>query len=199
MTPALGLLEHVSIAVGIHVGDAMVKRAPVDLLHAGTVHPGRYLLLVAGDVASVEEAFMAADEAAHARDTTFLDRLFLPDVEPRVSAAVRGARTLDNAGEALGVFETATVAATLGATDRALKGADVDVRELHMADNLGGKAYALFQGSLVEVEAALDLATESLRDPAHLVGRTLIPRLHDDMRANLDAGGTFVPRLHASA
>jgi microcompartment protein CcmL/EutN len=37
-------------------GDAMAKRAPVAALHAGTVHPGKYLVLVSGEVAAVEEA-----------------------------------------------------------------------------------------------------------------------------------------------
>ena len=57
--PALGLLELESIAAGIEVGDAMAKRAPVELLRAGTVHPGKYLVLVGGDVADVEEALEA--------------------------------------------------------------------------------------------------------------------------------------------
>lgn len=197
--PAMGLLEHPSIATGIRVGDAMVKRAPVALLHAGTVHPGKYLLLVAGDVASVEEALLAADDAMHPEDAPFLDRLFLPDVEPRVAAAVRGARDNSGDGEALGVFETATVAATLAAADRVLKGTEVSLREIRLADHLGGKAYALFQGPLAEVEIALDLATDSLRAPSLLVGRTLIAQLHDDLRANLDDGGDFLPRLQTTA
>ncbi len=196
--PAIGLLEHPSIATGIRLGDAMVKRAPVSLLHAGTVHPGKYLLLVAGDVASVEEALIAADDAIHPDDAPFLDRLFLPDVEPRVAAAVRGARDNTGDGEALGVFETATVAATVAAADRVLKGTAVSLREIRLADHLGGKAYALFQGPVAEVEIALDIATDGLRKPGLLVGRALIAQLHDDLRDNLDDGGSFMPRLQAS-
>ncbi|MBM4430546.1 MAG: BMC domain-containing protein, partial [Chloroflexi bacterium] len=40
MEPAIGLIETNSIAIGIKVGDAMVKRAPVNLLEARTVCPG---------------------------------------------------------------------------------------------------------------------------------------------------------------
>jgi len=43
MQPAIGLVETNSIAVGIKVGDAMVKRAPVNLLEARTVCPGKYI------------------------------------------------------------------------------------------------------------------------------------------------------------
>ena len=60
--PALGLLALDSIAAGIAAGDAMAKRAPIDVIHAGTIHPGRYLVLVAGAVADVEEALDAGRE-----------------------------------------------------------------------------------------------------------------------------------------
>jgi len=46
MQPAIALLEFDSIAIGVRAGDAMVKRAPVEITYAGTVHPGKYLVLV---------------------------------------------------------------------------------------------------------------------------------------------------------
>ena len=58
---AIALLEYSSIAAGIVAGDAMVKRAELAVIHAGTVQPGRYLLLVGGEVADVAEALDAAD------------------------------------------------------------------------------------------------------------------------------------------
>jgi guanylate kinase len=61
--PALALLELDSIAVGIEAGDAMAKRAPIDVIRAGTVHPGKYLVLVGGAVADVEEALAAGRPA----------------------------------------------------------------------------------------------------------------------------------------
>ena len=63
LQPALALLEFESIAAGITAGDAMVKRAPLDLIKAGTVQPGKYLVLIGGQVADVEEAIDAARSA----------------------------------------------------------------------------------------------------------------------------------------
>ena len=54
--PAIAIVEFDSIASGIFTGDAMVKSSPVTAIYAGTVHPGRYLVLVTGDTASVEVA-----------------------------------------------------------------------------------------------------------------------------------------------
>ena len=53
--PAIALFEFDSISAGIVAGDLMVKTAPLDRIYAGTVHPGKYLVLVSGDTASVEE------------------------------------------------------------------------------------------------------------------------------------------------
>ena len=53
-------MEFASIAVGIVAADAMVKSSPVGSIYAGTVHPGKYLVLIGGDTASVEEALEAA-------------------------------------------------------------------------------------------------------------------------------------------
>ena len=57
--PALALLEFNSIAAGIQAADAMVKRAPIDVIKAGTVQPGKYLVLIGGQVADVDESLAA--------------------------------------------------------------------------------------------------------------------------------------------
>ena len=155
MRPALGVLELSSIAFGIQAGDAMIKRGPVEVICAGTVHPGKYVVLVGGEVASVEEAMAAGRERSGG---TVVDEILLPDAHPRVVAAVTGARRDGGTGDALGVVETTTVAAIVGAADRGVKGAEVELREVRLADGLGGKAYCLFQGLVADVEAAVEAA-----------------------------------------
>ena len=140
--PALALLEFGSVAAGIVAGDAMVKRAPLSGLWTGTVQPGHYLVLVAGDTASVVEAI---DAGLRVSGEALLDRVFLPDVHPDVIAAVRGA-TVGGAIEALGIVETTFVASTIEAADAGVKGAAVAIVELRVADGLGGRGYVLFGG-----------------------------------------------------
>lgn len=190
MHPALALLEFTSIAVGIHAGDAMIKRGPVASITAGTVHPGRYLVMVIGEVGDVAEAVAAGVEAG---GPALLDRVFLPDVHPAVAEAVRGERR-DPVAEALGVIETATVAATLEAADAAMKGASVDLLEIHLADGLGGKGYALFSGSVSDVQAAITIGTGRI-SAAELVGSVVIPQLHGEMGENLFDAARFGARI----
>ena len=54
--PALALIDFSSIAVGIESADAMVKRAQLEVIRTGTVQPGRYLVLIGGTVAEVQES-----------------------------------------------------------------------------------------------------------------------------------------------
>lgn len=193
MLPALGLLELDSVALGVLAGDATVKRAPVSVLFAGTVHPGKYLVLVGGAVADVEEALAAGREVAF---PALVDELFLPDAHPAVVAALTGERHGDP-GEALGVVETRTVAALLGAADRGVKGARVLLKEVRIADGLGGKAYCLFQGEVADVEAAVELAVASLARPELLVAQVVVPRVHEEMLHNLEAAAEFVARVRS--
>ena len=193
MQPAIGLLELSSIATGILAGDAMVKRSPVEVIYAGTVHPGKYLVLVGGAVAHVEEALPAGREAAAG---ALIDEIFLPDAHEQVAEALRGRRR--NGGrDALGIVETTTVAAIVGAADRGVKGANVELQEVRYADDLGGKAYCLFDGPVADVEAAVEAAVGGLTRPELLVSRVVIPRLHGEMADNLESAGEFTARVRS--
>lgn len=186
MTPALALFEFESIAVGIEAGDAMVKAAPVDGIYAGTVQPGRYLVLVGGDTASVDVAVEVAGGFAVA------DLVFLADAHPGVMAALIGG-VKPGAGAALAVVETRTVAAIVNAADGGLKSADVSLATLRIADGLGGKGYALFSGDIGNVQAACEAAVE--RCGTSLVASRVISSLHEEMAANLWADPFFAMRL----
>ena len=132
--PALALLEFSSIAAGIQAADAMVKRAPIDVIKAGTVQPGKYLVLIGGEVADVEESLAAGREVCG--DAT-VDFVYLPQVHPEVVEVVGGGR-VPEVTDALGVVETTTVAAAIHAADAGVKGAQVRLVEVRLADGLGG-------------------------------------------------------------
>ena len=194
MHPALLLLEFDSIAVGIEGGDAMAKRSLLGTLRAGTVQPGRFLVLAGGEVADVEEARAAGLGVG---ESCLVDEIFLPEVHPEVVTALVGARRTESL-DALGVIETRTVAATIGAADAGIKGAEVRLVEIRLADGLGGKAYVLFSGEVSDVEAAVEIGVASLKRRQGLVGRVVIPRIHAEMLDNLHAHPQFRCRVGAA-
>jgi microcompartment protein CcmL/EutN len=194
LAPAIGLLEFDSIAAGIVAADAMVKASPVAALYSGTVHPGRYLVLVCGDTASVEIALQRGGTAS------LVDSLFLPNVDPAVVAAITTtseAAPID--GDALGIVETSSAATAIVAADAGVKTAGVALLAVRLADDLGGKAYCLFGGDVADVEAAVEAAVEgAVRRTEHgqrLVSATVIPQLHPEIGANLAADLRFNHRL----
>jgi microcompartment protein CcmL/EutN len=193
MDPSIAILEFDSIAHGIVAGDAMAKRSPLDVLRAGTVHPGRYLVLAGGGTAEVEEAVDAGRLAGAAG---LIGLVFLPDVHPAVVAALGGAR--QGGGEALGVIETRTVTAAVEAADAGVKNADVVVRELRIADDLGGKGYVLFGGPLTEVEAAVEYGVARISDDQQPTTHVTVAQLHEEMDDNLRADGRFAPRIEGA-
>ena len=191
MRPAILLLEFDSIALGVKAADAMVKRAAVATLHAGTVQPGKYLVLVGGEVADVEEARIAGREVGA---SALRDEIYLPDVDPRVVRALAGPRDTAPA-DALGIVETRTVSATIAAADAGVKGARVTLNAVRLADGLGGKGYCVFAGEVHDVEEAVELGSTRPGVADELVARVVIPRLHEEMRANLDDHTEFHGRL----
>jgi microcompartment protein CcmL/EutN len=190
MEPALALIEFNSIAIGIQAGDAMAKKAPIASIQAGTVQPGKYLILITGEVAEVEESLQAGVEWG---GKSVIDTVFLPQVHPAVSQAI-GSERVEGRGVALGVIETTDVAATIQAADAGVKGAEVTLREIRLADGLGGKAFCLFQGEVQDVEAAVEIGVGALPNPGVLVSQVVIPQLHPEMGENLLASTYFGER-----
>lgn len=198
--PALALLEFSSIAAGIQAADAMVKRAPIDVIRAGTVQPGKYLVLIGGQVADVEESLAAGREIG---GSAVVDFVYLPQVHPEVVQAIGGGR-VPQVTDSLGVIETTTVAAAIHAADAGVKGAEVRLVEVRLADGLGGKGIVLFAGLVADVEAAVEIGVGVLEQPDRsaegsrqslLVRQVVIPQLHPEMWDNVAAATRFRSRV----
>ncbi len=184
---ALAVLDFAQIPAGLDATDAMLKKAPVAFFRSGTVTAGRYLTLIGGTPASVEEAL--AEGLARA-EGHLLDHLYLADVHPRLLDALEGRRGEDGTG-ALLILETATASSVVLACERALKGTLVDLVEVRLSDaGLAGKGLALFRGDLHELEAAVEIVTSALPPAAGLSYRVLA-RPHDAFAREASLGTAF--------
>ena len=61
---ALALIEFGDISAGIYAVDALLKKAPIAFIRSGTVSRGRYLVVIGGSPAAVEESYRAGLQAA---------------------------------------------------------------------------------------------------------------------------------------
>jgi microcompartment protein CcmL/EutN len=112
---AIAVVELSGIADGLYCTDALLKKAPIAMIKSGTVSHGRYLIIIGGSTASVDESLQ---EALAAGQTSVLDHTFLPDVHPQVLEAVLGQR-LPCEQDAVAILETETVAANVRAAELA--------------------------------------------------------------------------------
>jgi microcompartment protein CcmL/EutN len=183
--PALGVLEIGSIARGVVVADAALKRAPAVLLSSRAVSGGKHLVMLEGGVAEVDEAMLAGKLAA---GDLLLDRVQLAAADDQVWPMLGAPVTPldwdgDRAAEAVAIIETRTVCAAIAAADAACKVADVVVRDVRFAVDLAGKAYFTLTGSLDAIEAAAGAAKDAAGD--RLVGGEVIAQPSPDLRGRL--------------
>jgi len=185
--PAIAMIELGSIAAGAFAADKMVKRSPVELLHAGTVHPGKFLILVGGGTAEVEESYREAIKVA---SNDILDEVFLPSVHPRLLKALEGTKNYINYNT-LVVLETSTVSAIVRAVNAAAKGALVDVAELRIANGLGGRGLAILTGELTDIEAATEIASQALSGRNVTLCNSILSNVHKQFTKKFEQSTKF--------
>jgi len=193
--PALAMLDLGDIPRGLLALDQLSKEAHVDVLRAGTVQAGRYLILFGGEVESVQRSFERAREAAGAG---LLDAVLLPWAEERIAPAItRGARRWPAPGDTLGVLQNGSPPSLMRAVDAALKGALVELVELRVGDGLGGQAIASVWGETPDVEAAVELAEEAARaGRCEGWSRAVIRNADEVVGASLAQGSRFFQEWH---
>ncbi len=175
--PALGLIEFSSIAKGIMTCDFMVKKAPVELLEATPICPGKYSVVIGGLVAPVESSMEVGLQvgAEHV-----VDHLLIPNIHKGVFPAIRGTTEVKKV-LSLGVIETFSIASCIVAADAAAKAADITLIEIRLARGLGGKAFVTLTGELYSVEAALGAATAVTGESGMLTMTTIIAAPHESL------------------
>ena len=172
MTQAIGILELTSIARGMELGDVMLKSANVQLLLCRTLCPGKFLLMLGGDVGAVQQAIAAGTARA---GEMLVDSLVLANIHPSVLPAISGLNVVGQR-QAAGIVETWSVAACISAADRAVKAANVTLVRVHMAFDIA------------DVDNAVTVASDSAGEKGLLVHRAVIPRPHDALWQQLMEG-----------
>ena len=157
------MLEIATIARGVVVSDAGLKRSPAVLLHARAVSGGKLVVIYEGGVAEVGEAMTAGRAAA---GELLLDCVELPfadaQVWPMLGAPVAPPDwSLEAGAEAVAIVETSTVCAAIAAADAACKIAEVLVRDVRFAIDSAGKAYFTMTGTLDAIDAAAGAARDA--------------------------------------
>ncbi len=174
---AIGLIESTSIAKGVEIADTMVKTADVEILVAKSICPGKYIVLVGGDVAAVNQSIQAGLEV---EPQVVVDHFIIPNVHSSILPAISGGVEVSKL-QAIGVFETYSVAATIEATDLAVKAASVIPVKMHLAFGIGGKSYVVLSGDVADIETAVAVGADLAASKGLLTSKVVIPRPHEQL------------------
>lgn len=175
---AIGIIEVSSIAKGIEYCDHMIKAAEVKVIEALPMCPGKYVIIIGGDVADVKHSVEAA---ANEGEAVLIDKLVIPNIHEQVFGAVNCTVNIDKI-EALGIIETYSVASGIRSADAAVKAASVDLIEIRLSRGMGGKSYITLTGTVGAVEAAVTAGCETAREEGLLAGHSVIPSPHEDLK-----------------
>jgi microcompartment protein CcmL/EutN len=172
MPAAIGMIELSSIAAGFKVQDVMLKAAEVELLVARTICPGKYVVIIGGNVASIIASLKSGRGAA---EGFMVDDLMISNIDPKVFPALSGCVNLpDNSQGAVGIIETFSVASVIEAADVAVKAAQVTLLRIHVAMAIGGKGFMMICGDVAAVKTAVEAGVQRIKENGVLVNKVVI-------------------------
>lgn len=175
MAIAIGMVEFSSIARGIYSADQMVKVSEVEIVTAQTICPGKYIALVHGDVAAVQDSVHTGEQYA---GEYLVDSIVIPNVHSGVFPALT-ASTMPEKITALGIFETFSVATMLTSADQILKAAELEAIEIRLGTGLGGKSFFTFTGDVGAVKAGVEAGRAEAMAKGLMVDAEVIPHPSD--------------------
>ncbi|MCL5986358.1 MAG: BMC domain-containing protein [Actinobacteria bacterium] len=174
---SIGVIEFISIPKGVEATDAMLKAANVELLQAIVLCPGKFISLIAGEVAAVQSSIDAAKSVGN---ETLVDYIVIPNVHPGVFPALLGSAKKEELN-AVGIIETFTVSSVIIAADSAAKAASVNLIEIRIARGMSGKASVLMSGDVAAVRSAVENGVGAIKTEGALIDFVVIPSPHPDL------------------
>jgi microcompartment protein CcmL/EutN len=181
MAKAIGMVEFTSIARGIYAADQMVKISDVEIVTAGSACPGKYIAIVHGDVAAVQDSVSVGERTA---EEYLVDSIVIANVSPQVFPAITGT-TMPDRIRALGIMESFSMATMIIAADAVLKAADLEPLELRLGNGLGGKAYFTFTGDVAAVQTGVEAGMSVSEEKGLMVNAEVIPSPSDRLIPSL--------------
>ncbi|SKA75968.1 Carboxysome shell and ethanolamine utilization microcompartment protein CcmL/EutN [Caloramator quimbayensis] len=181
MSNAIGMVEFTSIARGIYAVDQMVKTSEVEIVTASSVCPGKYIAIVQGDVAAVQDSVSVGERLA---EEFLVDSIIIPNVTPDIFRAITGT-TMPDKIKALGIMESFSLSTMIIAADAILKAADLQPLELRLGSGLGGKSFFTFTGDVAAVKAGIEAGKTIAQEKGLLVNLEVIPSPSNVLVASL--------------
>ena len=166
----VGFLEVTSIAAGVEMTDAMLKASNVKLIFSRASCPGKFYILITGDVSGVETSVKQG--ISHGKGCVVKSTV-IPKVHKQVIQNINVGAVPTNAA-AVGVIEYYCVTSSIVAADVAVKAANVELVDIRLGTAIGGKGFIVLTGELSAVKTAVNAAVSHTKDEGMLVNYTVV-------------------------
>jgi microcompartment protein CcmL/EutN len=170
MEIAVGAMEFNSIASGIETTDAMLKAGDVSLDFAKPVCPGKFIVMIHGEVAAVQAGLKAGQNTA----THVVNSLIIPRVHRTLIPAINSVLAPPDLS-ALGVVEYFDICSAITGADTAAKSAQVQLTEVRLGMGIAGKSFFKCCGQVSDVRNAVRNALDLAKEAGTLVSSCVIP------------------------
>jgi len=147
----IGFLELTSIAGGVKIADEMLKTGRIELIFAKASCPGKYYIMVHGQVSDVKSS---VEKGLSLGEGFVVSSFILPKVHPQIVKAVN-MTVMPEKVQSIGVMEFYSVASSIQAADTAVKSANVDLIDLRLGTGIGGKSFVVLTGDTSSVTNAV--------------------------------------------
>lgn len=178
MSKAIGMVEYKTVSAGVVAADAMVKTSDISIIEAQTVCPGKYIVIITGDLSAVDTAVNCA-RVQH--EEQLISSFILGNPHKSIFPAIYGAAQIEEVS-ALGILETYDAATMIVAADEAAKTAVVDLIELRLARGMCGKSYMFLTGEIAAVEAAVARAKNTVAREGMYLDSSVIAHPDEQIR-----------------
>ncbi|WP_372995956.1 BMC domain-containing protein [Lutispora sp.] len=170
MLKSIGMIELNSIARAVETADVMIKSGEVELVFSKPVCPGKFIIMIAGDVGAVKSSIEAGLEKA---GQFAVENFIIPNVNPQVLNAFNGANPIEKVN-AIGVMEFFNIASSVKAADKASKAAQIQLIDIRLGISIGGKSFVVLSGDVSAVTEAVESAIIEFVEEGTLINKAVI-------------------------
>lgn len=181
MIYSVGVIELKSIAKGIQASDDALKSAGIRLITSHTACPGKYEIVLTGELADVQTA---VDRIKAGFSDSVIDGVMLGRIDEAFIHALLGTHATERKG-AIGVIETFSAASAVKAADTAVKTSDVEIYDLRISRGQGGKGVVIVTGQVSDVTAAVEAGARYASEQGLLHGTSVLANPHPEVWEHL--------------
>ena len=150
----------------------MLKAGRVELDFAKPVCPGKFIMMIHGEVGAIQAALKAGLETGAG---SVVNHLIIPRVHPTLLPAINATVDAPDLG-ALGVVEYFDISSAVVGADTAAKAAQISLVEVRLGMGIGGKSFFKACGQVSDVRTAVKEAVELAKNSGVIVSSCVIPK-----------------------